>query len=74
MTGEPGWEGWHRPDGVLGKQVDDRVHVAALHGIHVPLHDLAQAVVSEGAKRGLLGLLGQLVVDGLPRPLKGAVH
>ena len=70
---EPGRQRGHGPVGVLRQQRHDRLHVAALHRLHVALDDLAQLLVVERAQRGLLTLLGELLVDGLACPLEGAV-
>ena len=44
------------------------------HALDVALHDLAELVVAKRAQGGLLALLGQAIVHGLARALKGAVH
>jgi len=48
--------------------------VSALEGVDKALHDLADALVPEGAKRRLLALLGQPIPDRPARALEGAVH
>ena len=72
--GEPGRQRRHRPDGVLRQQAHDRLHVAALHRVHVAIDQLAQLLVVERAQRRLLALVGQLLVDGLACALERAVH
>src|SRR5215207_4395980 len=64
----------HRERGVLGQHCGDRVDVAPLPRIHVGLHNLADALVSQPAQGGLLALLREPFVDSLASALQGAVR
>ena len=70
----PGRHRRHRPRCVLDEQLEDGVDIGPLEGVHVAADERARPLVAECAKRRLLALRGQPLVDRPARALQRAVH